>query len=393
MKNLFINFLVFTVSVCLAFLAAEMFVRLFIKIPVEVNEPLKRSIHESSDNVKLRYKLTPNASNFEHGVWNRINSYGFRDENPLEKPKGTTRIIFLGDSVVYGDSIELADTVPQQLEKLFQSKGNKVDIMNFGVAGYETEQEVEFFKELGLQFKPDIVIVGYCLNDSNHGSGEILWFHTELKRRMKLNQKLRLDKKILTFLYRYSKLFSYIDRKFYLQETYAFLRPYHDQSLYVYLNERNKANRDSIGSPYRKLEQEIIEEGKRLGTRKDSIDYLMGNIGFKTDELHSSHWNISKQSLQELMELSKQYSFKPIFVIFPIFQEMEKYPLDSLHQFLEKETKELGYQVIDMKDWGKELYIQYGRSKLSNDSIHFNSSGAALAAHYLYDELTRRNLV
>ena len=97
-----------------------------------------------------------------------INSDGFRDRNfSVEKPNNTVRIMALGDSFVFGLGVELNDSYPKQLEILLnKNKGEQnYEVLNFGVPGYNTKQEVEMLKEKGLKYKPDIVILGYLGND------------------------------------------------------------------------------------------------------------------------------------------------------------------------------------------------------------------------------------
>ncbi|MDO8445511.1 MAG: GDSL-type esterase/lipase family protein [Deltaproteobacteria bacterium] len=98
----------------------------------------------------------------------KINSRGFRDgEYPEEKSRNTLRIVGLGDSFTFGAGVKLQDTYLKQLEKMLTEKSSfkTVEILNMGVPGYNTYQELIFMKEVGLRYKPDIVIVGFVLND------------------------------------------------------------------------------------------------------------------------------------------------------------------------------------------------------------------------------------
>jgi lysophospholipase L1-like esterase len=93
----------------------------------------------------------------------------------LKKPADTFRIAFVGDSVVYGYGIVNEDTVSKQLEVLLNHNRRlkkKFEVINFGVPGYGTEQEVEWYLKKVKPFSPDLVIIGYCLNDSVISSWE-----------------------------------------------------------------------------------------------------------------------------------------------------------------------------------------------------------------------------
>ena len=100
-----------------------------------------------------------------------INSEGFRDDKdyPIQKPNNTIRIVALGDSFTFGYGVNLTDTWPKQLERLLnennQNKNLHYEVLNFGVTGYDSEQEVYFFKEKALKYNPDIIIIQFLYND------------------------------------------------------------------------------------------------------------------------------------------------------------------------------------------------------------------------------------
>ena len=94
----------------------------------------------------------------------RLNSSGFRDaERSPAKPPGSCRIIALGDSFTFGSGVALEDSYVKVLER--KSSFDRVEILNFGIPGYNTLQEVAFFKRLAINYQPDIVLLGYVLND------------------------------------------------------------------------------------------------------------------------------------------------------------------------------------------------------------------------------------
>ncbi|MCX6709902.1 MAG: SGNH/GDSL hydrolase family protein [Candidatus Woesearchaeota archaeon] len=96
-----------------------------------------------------------------------INSRGFRDyEYALEKPADSYRIAVIGDSVTFGSGIPMQETYAKQLEKMLNSNSSvRYEVLNMGVNSYEFEQEYNLLKSDGLKFKPDLVIVGFVLND------------------------------------------------------------------------------------------------------------------------------------------------------------------------------------------------------------------------------------
>lgn len=98
----------------------------------------------------------------------RINSLGFRGpELPLEKATGTIRILCLGDSYMFGDYVNDDETFPAALERLMRraTGGPEIETVNAGVNGYTITDETDLAREKGMSLQPDLVIVGFVLND------------------------------------------------------------------------------------------------------------------------------------------------------------------------------------------------------------------------------------
>jgi lysophospholipase L1-like esterase len=116
----------------------------------------------------LQFKLESHSS----FLWNKkilyqMNSYGLRDNEFSLDKKNTYRIIILGDSYTFGWGVPIENTYPKVLESLLKEKIYPIQVINAGIFGYNTQQEVLFFKKELLKLKPDLVIIGFfILNDT-----------------------------------------------------------------------------------------------------------------------------------------------------------------------------------------------------------------------------------
>ena len=115
------------------------------------------------------YVLKPNFQGMS--TWGfpfRVNALGFRGpEVTAAKPKGTYRVLFLGDSIVMGSGLSEQDTLPAALEAELSRRlpGRRFEVINAGVSGYSAREEYLQLKDLGLRLSPDLIILGFCLND------------------------------------------------------------------------------------------------------------------------------------------------------------------------------------------------------------------------------------
>ncbi len=78
-----------------------------------------------------------------------------------ERSAGTTRILMLGDSILFGFCVRQEDT----FAALLDASGDMLEVINFGVKGYGTDQALIRFEREGLNFKPDIVVLNFCLDN------------------------------------------------------------------------------------------------------------------------------------------------------------------------------------------------------------------------------------
>lgn len=113
----------------------------------------------------LNFKMKPLSKGTSiMGIRYSINSHGLRDfEYDYRKDKNVYRILVLGSSLTFGYGVNMEDTFCKRLEGLLNSNNSdsrkQYQVINTGVTGYNTIQQLRFLKEEGLKYQPDMVMV------------------------------------------------------------------------------------------------------------------------------------------------------------------------------------------------------------------------------------------
>lgn len=157
----FISLLIFLV---LLEVSLQIYTRLFIYYDVEMSR-YAVDVKEKSANPKIGHVHKPGAHAYLMGVDVDINSDGLRDEEYDVDRNEKYRIAVLGDSLTFGWGVEKEDTFEVQLEQML-SETRPTEMLNFGHGNYNTEQQVNLFREKGLKYNPDKVVVFYFINDA-----------------------------------------------------------------------------------------------------------------------------------------------------------------------------------------------------------------------------------
>src|SRR5437773_186695 len=109
------------------------------------------------------YALRPRAEGWyrkEGEAYVRINSDGLRDqEHTTTKPEGIFRIAVVGDSYCEAFPVSLEEAFWSVMEKKLEECGafpaRKIEVINFGVSGYGTAQELLTVREKVEKYSPD----------------------------------------------------------------------------------------------------------------------------------------------------------------------------------------------------------------------------------------------
>ncbi len=119
---------------------------------------------------RVLYRLIPRATAVYGGTPIEINSMGLRDrELPPVPAADAFRVLVLGDSMVFGLGVEQDQTLPAHLSRLLSPH----EAINAGVFGYNLRQEISLLRDVGIGYRPGLVVSCFVHNDiDNWGLGD-----------------------------------------------------------------------------------------------------------------------------------------------------------------------------------------------------------------------------
>lgn len=299
MRKHLINVFICLLSLALVLLAAEGVVRAlqhYGTLPVFNKKTFDKG---DTPNKRVNAKLVRSNNPILFMEFDRhdpnINSAGFRGSDfSLAKTPGITRIAILGDSVAYGYSVPLEQTFARLLEKQLNEAGHKVEVLNFAVNGYSTVAELELYKTRVRDYRPDIVLLAYVLNDPLPAAFVVQTVGSAKKQADAFQQ-----------LSQHSQL-----------------------GAWVYL------------------------QWKAITQQSDRRQNYQGM--YANPEL----WNATTQALHELATLTKTDGATLGAVVFPLLLDFNDYPMQNIHQQIDASLQAAQIPFIDLlPDFSREPYL------------------------------------
>lgn len=98
-----------------------------------------------------------------------LNSEGFRSpEFSTTKPPNTLRLVCLGDSWTFGHNVDEDKAYPPRLADLLKESvpNLNIEVLNLGMLASTSHVGLEVLKRRALSLNPDIVLIGYSMNDA-----------------------------------------------------------------------------------------------------------------------------------------------------------------------------------------------------------------------------------
>lgn len=122
-----------------------------------------------TDDPDLAYYLRADYETVARGMRVRLNSHGMRGPDVPDAPApGVHRVLALGGSTTFGEALAEDEAWPAVLERELEARTREpYEVLNAGVEGYNTSAELAFLEQRGLPLRPEVVVVGFSLDDGN----------------------------------------------------------------------------------------------------------------------------------------------------------------------------------------------------------------------------------
>lgn len=157
------NFLLAFISAMLVVMAFESFLQFQAKHAGEGNARLLTMPKEWEE--RPVFVEGSVGAKYWHGKLHVYNEYGMRRTTPFTaKTPEIGRIMVLGDSLTYGKGVDANDTYPSLMERML-SQEFRVEVLNLGISGYQSQDILRLLLAAAPELKPDIIVYGVCLND------------------------------------------------------------------------------------------------------------------------------------------------------------------------------------------------------------------------------------
>jgi lysophospholipase L1-like esterase len=292
----------------------------------------------------LAYSTTPNYKNGK--IYH--NSQGYRSNEIKKKSNDILRIVTLGGSTTYNESVDDNEkTFTYLMEKMLNKKKANVEVINAGIGGHSSFETLANFQFRVLDIKPDLIIL-------YHGTNDVHTRFVPINLHKGDNSGRR-------------KYWSYINNNKFILNSATF------RLFSNWTNDLvNFSPNDFTGSKY----DFFFSENPINILSLNSIKYI-------------------KRNYENIIAIAKQNSIKVVLVTFASTMEHEHYASWDSYQLGFKQQNEMIKNIskkmrISMIDFEK---LMPKDRKYWADGVHLNEDGSKLKAEIFVDFLINEGFV
>ncbi len=186
-RKIWFAFVTAMASTAVGLVVSEIVVRLVCGVPLPEGWPPE----QTQPDVSRGWALVPNTVGYTYTFQVNINSLGLRERELSPKGPKESRILVLGDSLVFGQGIADCDTIPALMEQILNvsvhDKETTYRVVNAGLRAYSTNQELALLRQLGETIRPDVVVLVWYWNDIYEASIEEIFASRSVKAKRMLS--------------------------------------------------------------------------------------------------------------------------------------------------------------------------------------------------------------
>lgn len=280
------------------------------------------------DDSVLNWRFVPNSVVRDGRITYQYNDAGFRDVNhPVVKLADITRVVVIGDSVTEGSGVGQDQIFTHYVQDFL---GSRYEVINLGMSGLNTPQEVHLLEKEGLKYEPDVVVLNFVLNDCD--------FYSELRAAERFQNKKDTTVGLLGDMA--------IDPR---------VKRWLKSSALIYL-------------------------------LKNRIEYIKGRVTDKEEtSYHTALWQNPEcrkrvvAGFDRLRSLQQKYGFTVHVVLWPLLMDYERYEFSDIHSSIMEMAGQRGFQSLDLRStYATKPYREL--QVTAEDNVHPNGEGHRLAA-------------
>lgn len=318
------------------------FGEIFVKIYIGLKDSTDTIILTGDDKI---YAHRPCFSfTNKHGIKIHYNSIGLVGSEIPPKKDGVIRVLGFGDSITEGTYLPQNVRYLHLLETILNRRtGKRVEVLNAGVSGYNSWQELALLRQLVPKLKPDVVLIGICINDSVRTTPAR--YVNLFGRLIPVDVKAGSKARYLDFLYQHSSFY----RLFY----------------------------DAVSTFFRDT-----------NSKKGYYEYLR-NYDFPLSSSDLIEW---QKPLKDMYEFCAVYNIKIVFIIFPLHSQLVKGEVSSSPGLTEYFSRNKMF-YLDLIYPFQLYYNDNGILYRNKDIIHPSAVGHAVSANAIAMYLIDNNIL